>query len=178
MKRFALITLPLLILGTLTDRLSAADSPKAFAVGGLNFNSPAGWTWVTTASPMRKAQFNVAGTDGAAEVVFFHFGKGQGGSVQANIDRWLGQFAEPKDQLNTRTEKKSVAGREITYVFAEGTYLSGPPFGQKTPVKDQALVGAIITNEDGDVFVKMTGPKTTTGQAEAAFRTLVESAKH
>ena len=78
---------------------------------------------------MRKAQFNVDGVDGAAEVVFFHFGKGQGGSVQANIDRWLGQFAEPKDQLHAKTEKKTVAGREITHVFAEGTYLSGPPFG-------------------------------------------------
>jgi hypothetical protein len=177
MKRLSYFALPLLILAILTNQLPAADSPKTFTVGGLNFNSPTDWTWVATTSPMRKAQFSAAGSDGAAEVVFFHFGKGQGGSVQANIDRWLGQFAEPKDQLKTRTEKKTPGTLEITYVFAEGTYLSGPPFGQKTPVKNQALVGAIITDEDGDVFVKMTGPKTTTDKAEAAFKKMVESAK-
>jgi len=177
MKRPSYIALPLLLLAILTQQLTAADSPKTFAVGGLNFNSPADWTWVPTTSPMRKAQFSAAGPDGAAEVVFFHFGKGQGGSVQANIDRWLGQFAEPKDQLKTRTEKKTVNGLEITYVFAEGTYLSGPPFGKKTPLKNQALAGAIINNDEGDVFVKMTGPKTTTDKAEAKFKKMVESAK-
>jgi hypothetical protein len=108
--------------------------------------------------------------------VFFHFGKGQGGSVQANIDRWFGQFAEPKDQLNTKTEKKAVNGLDITYVFAEGTYMSGPPFGQKTPVKNQALVGAIVKDDAGDVFVKMTGPKTITGGAQPAFKKMIESA--
>jgi hypothetical protein len=177
MKRFTIVAFSLLILGTLTGPVSAADTPKTFDVAGLKFTGPAGWTWVETASPMRKAQFKVDGADGAAEVVFFHFGKGQGGSVQANVDRWFGQFAEPKEQLNAKTEKKTVDGREITYVTAEGTYLSGPPFGQKTPLKNQALVGAIIQNDDGDVFVKMTGPKTTTDKAEAAFEKLVESAK-
>ena len=177
MKRLASLALSLLLLITFVGQLSAADAPRTFAVGGLNFNSPTDWTWVTTTSPMRKAQFSIAGADGAAEVVFFHFGQGQGGSVQANVDRWFGQFAEPKDQLNTRTEKKTVNGLEITYVFAEGTYLSGPPFGQKTPLKNQALVGAIINNADGDVFVKMTGPKAITDKAEAAFKKMVESAK-
>ncbi len=177
MNQLKFFAFSLLIVGSFTNQLLAADAPKSFAVGGVNFASPTGWTWVETASPMRKAQFSVDGADGAAEVVFFHFGKGQGGSVQANVDRWFGQFAEPKDQLNTKTEKKTVDGREITYVFAEGTYMSGPPFGQKTPLKNQALVGAIIDNADGDVFVKMTGPKTTTDKAEAAFKKLVESAK-
>ena len=178
MKRSTFAVLTFLVFAALAGPLSAADAPKTFAVGGLNFSGPTGWTWVKATSPMRKAQFSVAGPDGAAEVVFFHFGQGQGGSVQANIDRWLGQFAEPKDQLKSMTEKKTVDGREITYVVAEGTYLSGPPFGQKTPLKNQALVGAIIKNEDGDIYVKMTGPKTTTSSSETAFKKMVESAKH
>ena len=127
---------------------------------------------------MRKAQFNVTGNGGGAEVVFFNFGPGQGGGVQANIDRWLGQFAEAKDKLNSKTEKKAVNGINITYVSAEGTYLSGPPFGKKTPIKNQALLGAIVENAaGGDIFIKMTGPKSTVTDATKAFKSMTESAK-
>lgn len=176
MKHTHIFIVTLLFSSIATSHVLAADAPQTFPVGGLTFTSPTEWTWVTAKSPMRKAQFKVETADGAAEVVFFHFGKGQGGSVQANVDRWLGQFAESKDKLNARTEKKTVAGREITYVFAEGTYMSGPPFGQKTPLKNQALIGAIIKNDDGDVFVKMTGLKIITNKAEPTFKKLVESA--
>lgn len=176
MMKHSLTTLLLLIgVTTASINVTAAES---FTVSTLKFEVPAGWTSVPSTSPMRKAELKVPGDHGAADVVFFHFGQGQGGSVQANIDRWYGQFAEPKDQIKARTEKKSAGGLEITYVFAEGTFLSGPPFGQKTPLKDHALIGAIIEDAAGDVYVKMTGPKTTTEKAEAAFKKMIETAKH
>lgn len=159
--------------------LPAADAPAEFAAGALNFTRPASWIWVPTTSPMRKAELKIDSKDGktSAEVVFYHFGAGQGGGVKANAERWFGQFADGRDKINARTEDKTVNGHKVTYVLAEGTYLSGPPMGQKTPMKDYALVGAIIEDAGGDVFVKMTGPKDITKNAESAFRKMIESAR-
>ncbi len=159
--------------------LSAADAPTEFAAGGLKFTRPAAWTWVPSTSPMRKAELKVESADKktSAEVVFFHFGAGQGGGTTANVERWFGQFSDGRDKINARSEDKTVNGLKITYVHAEGTYLSGPPMGQKTPMKDYALVGAIIEDADGNVFIKMTGPKELTKAAEADFQKMVEGAK-
>ena len=158
----------------------AADAPTEFTAGGLKFNRPASWTWVPTTSPMRKAELKVEDKEkkSAAEVVFFHFGTGQGGDVKANVERWYGQVSDGREKINARSEEKSTDGRKITYVFAEGTYMSGPPMGQKTPMKDHALVGAIVEDAGGSVFIKMTGPKALTKAAEADFRKLVEGAKN
>jgi hypothetical protein len=44
-------------------------------------------------------------------------------------------------------------------------------------MKDHALLGAIIEDAGGSVFVKMTGPKALTQTAEADFQEMVEGAK-
>lgn len=156
-----------------------ADDPKDFSAGALQFTRPADWVWVPTHSPMRKAELKVESKDKktSAEVVFYFFGQGQGGGTTANAERWFGQFSDGRDNIHARTEEKTVNGDKVTYVLAEGTYLAGPPMGQKTPMKDYALVGAIIEDAGGSVFVKMTGPKEITKEAEPAFRKMVESAK-
>ncbi len=159
--------------------LSAADAPTEFPAGALKFARPTSWTWVPSTSSMRKAELKVEDKDKktSAEVVFFHFGAGQGGGTTANVERWYGQFADGRDKINARSEDKTVNGMKITYVHAEGTYLSGPPMGQKTPMKDYALVGAIIEDAGGNVFIKMTGPKELTKAAEPDLRKMVEGAK-
>ena len=168
------------LLLTTSLTVPAADAPTEFTAGALKFTRPTSWVWVPTTSPMRKAELKVEDKEqkSAAEVVFFHFGTGQGGDVKANVERWYGQFSDGRDKINARSEDKSANGRKITYVFAEGTYLSGPPMGQKTPMKDHALVGAIVEDGGGNVFIKMTGPKTLTKSAEAEFRKMVEGAKN
>jgi hypothetical protein len=176
-SRRLLVLAAILIAGS-TD-LPAADGPATFEAGSFKFTRPASWTWVPSTSPMRKAELKVEAKDGkgAAEVVFFHFGAGQGGGTTANIERWYGQFSDGRDNIKARSEEKTVNGLKITYAFAEGTYLSGPPLGQKTPTKDHALVGAIIEDAGGSVFVKMTGPKEVTEAAKAEFQKMVEGAK-
>ncbi len=89
---------------------------------------PTKWEWVEVASPMRKAQFKVpdAESGAGAEVVFFQFPGGAGGT-QANVDRWLGQFAEPRDKINSKIEEKTVGKAKVTYVQAEGTTRAACP---------------------------------------------------
>ena len=152
------------------DQQPAAPAQK-FTVAGKQFSAPASWKKVQPASNMRKAQFSTGGT----EIVFFYFGGGQGGGTQANVNRWIGQFENPRDIEST----SATAGKnktKITTVSAKGTYLSGPPFGQKVPKAGFALRGAIIELPDGPVFIKMTGPAKEVSAAAAAFDKMARSA--
>lgn len=154
----------------------AADDHKTFTVGNLAFAKPEKWTWVDIQPGMRAAQLEIKGDQGQkAEVVFFNF-PGGGGGVQANIDRWLGMFQEAKDKINARTEKVKKGKGAITYVQAEGTYMSGMPGGAKTAQPGSMLQGAIIEAPDPSIFVRLTGPAAVVKAAQEEFRKMVESA--
>ena len=73
-------------------------------------------------------------------------------------------------------ETSKLSGGKIEFLHLEGTFMSGPPFGQKTPLKDHAMLAAILTAAEGPVFVKMTGPKDDVAQAIVSFKALVEGA--
>jgi len=156
----------------------AADAPATFKVSELTFKRPGSWEWVETASPMRKAQLKVNDADkkNSAEVVFFHFGSSNGGGVKANVDRWFSQFQEPREKIAAKSEETTIGKHKVTFVRAEGTFLSGMPGGTRTPQSNYALRGAIIESAEGDVFVKMTGPAVLVKSAEDDFRKLIESA--
>lgn len=163
--------------GALAFCCLAAEGPKTFPVGEFTFSSPAGWEWVPVTSSMRKAELQVQSKDKKqkAEVVFFHF-EGGGGGTQANIDRWLGQFKEPREQLKAKVEAAKVNNRPVTFVQAEGTYLSGMPGGPKTPQPDSMLLGAILESQQGNVFVRMTGPAALAKESQGDFRKMIEAA--
>jgi hypothetical protein len=153
MKRLSLLTLSLIGAASLY-----AQDPATFPVGGLTFKRPADWGWVQVSSPMRKAQLKVTGAkpEEFADIVFFHFGPGGGGGVQANVDRWIKQF--PDGGEKAKIEPQQIGGAKVTLVSTEGTFSSGMPGGPTTPMTNYALLGAIIEDKEGDVFVKMTGP--------------------
>lgn len=130
------------------------ENKNQFKVAERTFEVPSSWKVEKPSSRMRKAQYK----NGKAEIVVFYFGAGSGGSVEANVDRWIGQFKEPKEKLSTKVEKVEVKKSKITTVSAKGTYMSGSPFGQKVPMPNYAMRGAIIECEGGPIFIKMTGP--------------------
>jgi len=153
----------------------AAEAPTQFEVGGLNFKRPANWGWVNVTSAMRKAQLRVVDdkTKNSADIVFF---AGLGGSVKENVDRWFTQFQEPREKINAKTEERTAGKHKITFASAQGTYLSGMPGGAKTPLKDHALLGAIIETAHGNIFVRMTGPTDLVQKSTAEFKGMMEQA--
>ncbi|GAB4171974.1 MAG: hypothetical protein Fur0032_11360 [Terrimicrobiaceae bacterium] len=160
----------LLMIGLLTIASVRAAEPLDFTVGDFRFERPAGWAWLQPSSSMRKAHLAVKSEDGSpADVIFFHFGPGQGGSTQANIDRWLAQFQNAKSS----TSMVETNGTKVHFVEAEGTFLSGMPGTQPVPLDGFALRGAIIESTGGDVYVKMTGPAPVVTGANKAFRQMV-----
>jgi hypothetical protein len=160
------------------NMLRAADAPATFKVSEFTFTRPANWEWVESTSPMRKAVLKLGDTKtkATAEVVFYHFGQGNGGGTQANVDRWLGQFVEPRDKINAKVEEVTVGKHKVTYVSAEGTFNGGMPGGPQTPMPDYALLGAIIAASEGSVFIKLTGAKALAKASAADFRKMVEGA--
>ena len=153
--------------------LTAADAPATFKVGDYTFTRPVKWEWVEVTSPMRKAQLRVPGKETGADVIFFFFAPGEGGGKQANVDRWLNQFSDAKDK---KVVDAKVGKNNVTWVSTEGTYSGGMPGQPRQSLPNYALVGAIIESSGGNVFVKMAGPTTVVQQADAEFRSMVQSA--
>ena len=150
---------------------SAQTTAKTFKVAERTFEVPSTWTAVTPSSKMRKAQFKA----GKVEIVVFFFGTGSGGSAEANVNRWIGQFKEPKEKLSSKIEKKKIKTATITTVSAKGTYMSGSPFGQKTPMPNYAMRGTIIECKGGPIFIKMTGPSVDVSKSTPDFDKTVKS---
>jgi hypothetical protein len=155
-----------------------AEEHATFPVGEFTFARPPKWEWVESTSQMRKAQLKVtdAASKVSADVAFYYFGAGGAGGVQANVDRWLNQFTEPRDKINAKVEHTTAGKTRVTYVQAEGTYKSGMPGGTVTPMSGYALIGAILESDNGNVFVRMTGPKELVKSSLGDLKKMIESA--
>jgi hypothetical protein len=93
------------------------------------------------------------------------------------VKRWLGQFKEPADLLNAKTVVETINGTKVTYVTAMGTFMKGPPFGgNKVPVPNSGLLGAIVEGKQGAVFIKATGPKAIVKSTEKDLKAMVSKA--
>jgi hypothetical protein len=156
--------------------LTAATAAETFTVSEFTFTAPDGWKKLPASSSMRAAELKAGEGKDAADVVFFYFGPGGAGGVKANVDRWLSQFKEPRDAANTKTEETTIGKTKVTYVTAEGTYLSGMPGGAKTEMPDALLLGAIVEAAQGSVFVRLTGPAAQAKGQAGAFRAMIEKA--
>lgn len=155
----------------------ASAAGEGFEVGSFNFACPTGWQRVAPASSLRAAQLKVGAATGPfADVVFFQFARGDGGDVPSNIDRWLGQFKEARDQIHSKVEARTVGKVKVTYVQAQGTYASGMQGHEAAALPDAMLLGAILEGQSGNVFVKMTGPLKVVEAAAPAFRRMTEQA--
>ncbi len=170
MKRLAVLAFSLFA----SISLFAADT---FPVSALTFTLPEGWKSVPPASAMRKAQLAVPGKDGGkpADVTFFHFGsESPAGGVQANVQRWFGQFTAAEGA--SKTEPLDIGGVKVTMVSTEGTMKGGQFGGPATDEPAFALLGAIIEHAEGPVFIKMTGPTAVVKEAREKFSAMVKGA--
>jgi hypothetical protein len=145
---------------------------------GVQWSVPAGWQ-LAAARPMRVVTYQIAPAARNAEPVecaVYFFGTGQGGSVQANLDRWATQFAQPDGRPAMPEEQnRKVAGLNVHTIRVAGTYLAagGPmaPVSQTKP--NYAMLGAIVEAPQGLVFFKLTGPARTVSAAQPDFEAML-----
>ncbi|MDP6904636.1 MAG: hypothetical protein QF406_09345 [Verrucomicrobiota bacterium] len=157
--------------------LSLLAAENKIKVSAQTFTAPEKWKSEKTSSSMRAAQFKISGKEGqeSAECVFFYFGPGSAGGAKANLDRWANQFAkDPKPIF--KVEQPKIEKVQVVYLFGEGTFMSGPPFGgAKVPKKNYGMAAAVLGVKPGYIFVKMTGPKEIVEKARPDFKKMVES---
>ena len=150
--------------------LIASLSLLAESASGVKWKPAAAWK-TSPARPMRAATYAApaaAGDKEAGEVAVFYFGPGQGGGVQANIDRWIGQFTTKTGA--PKTSKSTVAGMAVTSIDVSGDM--GP---EKIDKPGFRMLGAIVEAPQGAVFFKFTGPAKTVSAHEAAFQAMIKA---
>jgi len=163
-----------LLLSLICIFLTSTLSANVVEVAGYRFTAPDSWEQTKPSSSMRKAQLKIAGEDGKeAELVFFYFGPSGGGGVRANVDRWLKQF---ENMLDQSVKEEIVHDVKTTFVRIWGTFLSGSPFGPKTPKSGYSLSGAIIEGKNGAIFLKMVGHSKVVDQNHDALVSLISKA--
>ena len=127
--------------------------------------------------PMRLATYTVAPS---GECGVYYFGQGQGGSVDANLDRWIGQFLQADGKPSkaaAKIAKRTVHGLTVTTVDVSGAYTGmGGPTAQPGPaMSDYRMLGAVAEGPQGSIFFKFTGPAKTVAANQAAFDKMLAS---
>ncbi len=152
----------------------------AGSVAGLKWTTPTGWK-TEGARPMRAATYTIpplVGDTASAECVVYFFGPGQGGNVEANLDRWKGQMLDSAGKpADAKIAKRTIHGLPVTTIDTSGSYagMGGPMTSSKSVQNNYRLLGAIVEGPSGDVFVKLTGPAKTVAASQTKFEQLLDS---
>lgn len=150
------------------------------SASGLKYTAPPDWIGETPSSSMRQAQYRlprVSGDPEDAELAVFFFG-GSGGSVQANIDRWIGQFQKPDGTPAAGvTTHRRAHGIPLTIVDVSGVYLasSGPMMKETERKAGFRMLAAVAESAGGPWFFKLTGPAKTVAKWETSFQSFLDT---
>ena len=162
---------------------SQQSNPTQSASGDLRFKAPDGWTAEQASSSMRVAQYKLPKAEGDKEdalLVLYYFGATQGGTAQANIDRWISQMQQPDGSSSkdkAKTESMSANGLKVTTVDVTGTYTAEMAPGSKTFHNDDnyRLRAAVVETPKGNYFVKLSGPARTIARWDQSYNDYLKS---
>jgi len=191
MPRAKYLTFTLSTIATLCLPLAALNSARAedkpdavitLAEGKVVFKTPKEWVRKKPSSRIVEHEFETPAVEGD-KLPGRVTAMGAGGSVEANIDRWIGQFSQPDGKSTkdkTVIQKLKVAGQEVHFVDIPGIYKdqAGGPFSATPAVmrENYRMLGAIVvTAKEGNYFVKYYGPKATVTANEKFFKDMVNS---
>jgi hypothetical protein len=150
----------------------------------IRFDAPQEWRAQGSTSSMRVAQYalpRATGDTEDAELIVYYFG-GSGGSVDANLDRWLGQMEQPDGRPSkavARTSSLTANGLTMTLLDVTGRYVAeispGSPARHDKP--GFRMKAVVIETPRGPYFVKLTGPEKTVARWSTAFDGFLKSAR-
>jgi len=156
-------------------KLIAPANTVKVDVKGLTLYLPKTWKTQETTSKMRIAQYEIPAVEGDkenAELIVFYFGSRGAGPIDANLNRWIGQFAA--QERATKASRSQSAQGNYVMINITGTYNKtvGPPIQRKTEAKaGSRMIGVIIdTSEAGPFYLKLSGPDKTVAASADAFR--------
>jgi hypothetical protein len=158
---------------------ASAQATVKLAFIGLESQAPAAWTMVPPETDKRLAQFKITtpGEGMTAEVIVYYFGKGGGGSAEANIERWLGQFVGTKDHPVIPVINRFVSnGMAVTTAEMHGPYARGIGVGPVgIPKPDQTLLAAVVETPAGNLIIQIHGKAASVSAQKEGFLAFVRS---
>jgi hypothetical protein len=161
------------------ERFGLVGSPNAQSPAPAHEDSHPPFTWKTPAgwvelpaSSMRTANFRPGG-DERAECYLTLLG-GEAGGLTGNVNRWRSQLSLPGLSATDveQLPRAPFFGRQAALVEGAGTW-KGMSGADSKP--DWALLGVLLVDPNGSVFLKMTGPKDTVAAQREAFLALAAS---
>ncbi len=181
-NRLLLIMFGLGQLFALPAVVTLADEPaegKAVSLDGATVQmvTPAEWKEVEKKSRILDYEFELRGPEDQTARVTMML---SGGSLQANIDRWIEQFEGAKAD-SAQIEKQQIGGREVHFVQISGTFkesMGGGPFapGRVVSRPDYRMLGVIIAGrQQNAIFIKITGPDGLVQKMVEPTKKMVES---
>ncbi|GAC1353228.1 MAG: hypothetical protein NVSMB1_24500 [Polyangiales bacterium] len=161
---------------SVTPKTAAAPppSPTEAPVTNLAWDTPAKWKTMPNPNAMRKATYRVPKADGDHDDADMSVSQA-GGSVDANIQRWVSQFDGVKEPAK-KTER-TVAGFKVTIAEVQGSFNGGGmPGAPSAPKASYAMLAAIVETPGGTQwFFKLVGPAKSVAAARTDFDKLVSS---
>jgi len=142
-------------------------------VAGLKFSAAAEWKLADTARPMSAGSLIKDG-EPKLEAIFYHFPGGQGGDVEANLQRWTGQFAkDPAPKVERETLK--AGDKEIVIATITGTYKGSTMRPEPVPLENYTTLAAIVPGAQGNVFIRLNATREVAEANKADFKKLAQS---
>ncbi|MBA63825.1 MAG: hypothetical protein CMJ76_15840 [Planctomycetaceae bacterium] len=176
LNKLNVLTLALLLTVT---ALHGAEKTKKVAAKDITLNVPTTWKQSPASNNLRTAQFAIPKVEGDkddAELVVYFFG-GAGGGVNANLERWSGQF-QPGGKKQKIYKGQSKQG-EYYLLDVTGVYNKpiGPPINRQTnPTPGYKMLAVVLMVKDkGNYFLKLTGPQKTVSSVSNALRIAIDA---
>ncbi|MBI3466117.1 MAG: hypothetical protein HY000_24140 [Planctomycetes bacterium] len=184
MKSHVQIALALTLI-SLADALTAteavAQQDRTIRLGAFQVTAPEKWVRKQPQSRITSDEFAAPAVEGDMADGRFTV-TAAGGSVDDNINRWIGQFKQPdgsatKDQA--KISKEQIAGQTVHLVDISGTYDDRPPFAPGGGVQREKyrMLAAVMETKEGNFFLKFYGPRLTITENEKAFQEMVHGLK-
>ncbi|MCA9605737.1 MAG: hypothetical protein KC619_09090 [Myxococcales bacterium] len=149
------------------------DGPEFQPIaGGVGWTAEEPFVWARPSNDMRDAQYTVRGVPNV-ELTVSHFAPdvGGGGDVDANVERWAGQF-DPQEGREVR--HREINDLRVTTVDVGGTFVGRQGMGPAgAPRPSWRMLGAIVEGPEGLVFFKLLGPASAVETSAEAFEALV-----
>lgn len=146
--------------------MSAPSAPASDDLAGLfAYDLPPGWKELP---PTRERVVNLQPGGDASAACTLSFLPGSAGGLVDNVNRWRRQMGA--DPLPAETvaglPTHPLLNRDATLVEVTGSFAG---MGQGETLPDQQMLGLIVCEEQGSLFLKFTGPRELVERERSAF---------
>lgn len=153
------------------EAVASESEASEASVSGFRFKVPPGWRRAELTSAQQgfvDARFEIPEYGEDVRLTL----STTGGGVEANLDRWIGQF-RLSDGTAPRRESLDVDGLQVTWIDLSGEFQG---MGQ-SPQPGWRMLGAAFDGEPRDFYIKLTGPEAAVAALHDEFRQFVTSAR-